>query len=240
VPAPAVAEVLPRGEPQARTAVTLQAVRTLENGRPRLRLNLVGRIPGGLDLPTYFRTAADLCEEFGAFVFNHNESLLYEWVEEHEPALFDRIRRLVRQGRWHIMGGWHLQPDCNMPSGESFVRQILAGRTFFKDRFGASPETAVNLDPFGHSRGLVQILARSGYKHYLFCRPSREGAGLPAEEFVWKGYDGSEVVAHLARAHYNSEFGRARERVVEWMKTGAAEGASSLLLWGVGDRKSVV
>ena len=75
-----------------------------------------------------FRTAADLCEEFDGFIFNHNEVTLYQWVEEYEPALFERIRRLVRQGRWHIMGGWYLQPDCNMPSGEAMVRQILQTR----------------------------------------------------------------------------------------------------------------
>lgn len=71
-----------------------------------------------------FRIAADLCEQFEGFVFNHNEALLYQWVEEHDNALFSRIQRLVTQGKWHIMGGWFLQPDCNMPSGESMIRQI--------------------------------------------------------------------------------------------------------------------
>ena len=74
-----------------------------------------------------FRAAADLCERFESFVFCHNEAVLYRWVEEYEPALFARIRSLVQEDRWHIMGGWYLQPDCNIPSGESFVRQILAG-----------------------------------------------------------------------------------------------------------------
>jgi len=76
-----------------------------------------------------FRTAARFCEEFDGFVFNHNESLLYEWIEKHAPPLFRKIQKLVRQKRWNIMGGWYLQPDCNMPAGESFVRQILAGKT---------------------------------------------------------------------------------------------------------------
>ena len=69
-----------------------------------------------------FRVAAQLCEEFDAFVFNHNEAILYEWVQEYEPSLFEHIKDLVKRGKWHIMGGWYLQPDCNMPSGESFVR----------------------------------------------------------------------------------------------------------------------
>ena len=99
-----------------------------------------------------FRIAADFCEEFDGFVFNHNESLLYEWVEEYDPALFQRIEKLVESGKWHIMGGWYLQPDCNMPSGESMLRQILTGRRYFKKKFGQTPTTAINFDPFGHSR----------------------------------------------------------------------------------------
>jgi len=102
-----------------------------------------------------FRAAADLAEEFDGFIFNHNEALLYEWIEEYEPALFTRIQKLVKEGKWHIMGGWYLQPDCNMPSGESFVRQILTGRHYFEEKFGVQPTTAINFDPFGHTKGLV-------------------------------------------------------------------------------------
>ena len=181
-----------------------------------------------------FRTAAALCEDFDGFVFNHNEAILYEWVEEYEPALFKKIARLVKQGRWHIMGGWYLQPDCNMPSAESFIRQILLGKTYFEEKFGVAPSTGVNLDPFGHSRGLVQILAKSGYDSYLFCRPAQGDVPLEAAEFVWIGYDGSSIFATLAGAHYNSSLGKARQKAEEWI---AARGGSacSALLWGVGN-----
>jgi len=80
---------------------------------------------GACEALSTFRTAADLCEESESFVFNHNEVILYKWVEQYEPELFNRIRRLVKAGKWHIMGGWYLQPDCNMPSGEGLVRQII-------------------------------------------------------------------------------------------------------------------
>lgn len=116
-----------------------------------------------------FRSAADFCEEFDGFVFNHNEVILYQWIEEYEPALFERIRKLVGSGKWHISGGWYLQPDCNLPSGESFVRQILSGRKYFMEKFGVAPSTAVNYDPFGHTRGLVQIMTKS---------ETNNGAGL--------------------------------------------------------------
>lgn len=181
-----------------------------------------------------FRQAAEFCEKSPGFVFCHNEAVLYQWVEEYEPALFKRIRALVRRKKWHIMGGWFVQPDCNMPSGESFVRQILLGRRFFADKFGVEPRTAVNLDPFGHTRGLVQILAKSGYSAYLCCRPGEAQLPLERDEFVWVGYDGSEVLANRASAHYCSTGGGERARLEKWL-AGHPEGDLVVHLWGIGD-----
>ena len=181
-----------------------------------------------------FRAAAGFCEEVDGFAFCHNEALLYQWVEEYEPPLFERIRALARAGRWHVIGGWYLQPDCNLPSGESFVRQITAGLRYFRETFGARPRVAFNVDPFGHGRGLVQILKQSGYAGYLFCRPDAQHLPLAADDFVWVGYDGSTVLAHRAGAHYNSEHGRARAKAERWLR--AHEGdEDGLLLWGVGN-----
>ena len=141
-----------------------------------------------------FRMAAVFCEEYDGLVFNHNEALIYHWIEEMEPALFARIRKLVKEGKWHIMGGWYLQPDCNMPSGESFIRQMESGREYFLEKFGEAPSTAINFDPFGHSRGLVQLMAKAGYDSYLFCRPGQGNCPLPADDFIWVGFDGSEII----------------------------------------------
>jgi len=189
---------------------------------------------GAAETLSTFRTAAGLCADFRDFVFNHNESLLYGWVEEYEPELFGTIQELVRAGRWHIMGGWFLQPDANMPSGESFVRQVLAGQAYFREKFGVTPSTAVTLDSFGHSRGLVQILSKSGYDSYLFCRPGRGDLALPGEEFIWVGFDGSEILAARAEAHYNSRAGMARRKAEEWARR-AQDKPVSLLLWGIGN-----
>jgi len=181
-----------------------------------------------------FRCAADFCEEFGGFIFNHNEVILYQWVEEYEPALFKRIQKLVKQGRWHIMGGWFLQPDCNMPAGESFVRQILLGRTYFREKFGVEPTTAINFDPFGHSRGLVQIMAKSGFDSYVFTRPGNSDCPLPAETFRWIGYDGSEVLGVRLEAGYNSGLGKARQKIETQLKEQAGWPVG-VVLWGVGN-----
>lgn len=189
---------------------------------------------GAAEAVSTFRTAADLCEEFDGFVFNHNEVILYRWIEEYEPELFARIQRLVAEGRWHICGGWYLQPDCNMPSGESFVRQILVGRQYFRSHFNAEPTVAVNFDSFGHSWGLPQILRKSGYEGYLCCRPGPGDIALPQDTFVWVGADGSEVLATRSSVWYNSPLGGAGRKVEAWLAEHPDE-PCGLILWGVGD-----
>jgi alpha-mannosidase len=189
---------------------------------------------GACEALSTFRTAADLCEEFESFVFNHNEAILYKWIEEYEPELFKRIHRLVKVGKWHIMGGWYLQPDCNMPSGEGLVRQILAGRNYFHEKFGVRPTTAINFDPFGHTRGLVQILAKSGYDSYVHCRPLMHECGQEADDYIWLGYDGSEIICTRPRLWYNSRLGKAGEKLRSQLEEIPDLGVS-LMLWGVGN-----
>ena len=191
---------------------------------------------GACETLSTFRVAARFCREFDGFIFCHNEALLYQWVEEYEPALFEEIRELVKLGKWHIMGGWQLQPDCNMPSGEGFVRNILAGRRYFWEKFGVKPTTAINFDPFGQTRGLVQILAKSGYDSYIFCRPYKSFRKLPAERFTWVGYDGSEITGARVVEGYNSTKGKATEKIESAVKRfKESDLAHEICLWGIGN-----
>lgn len=193
-----------------------------------------------------FKSAADLAEEFD-YVFCHNESLLYEQIEQNAPELFERIKKLVKQGKWVVAGGWYLQPDCLMPSGESFVRQIKTGQEYFYKKFGVKSEVAVNYDSFGHSVGLVQIMKKCGYKGYISCRPNRVQCPVPSRFFRWVGPDGSSVVASIASS-YNSRLGQAVDKIneyLDWRETnmlGSEESAGSAenhetdyVLWGVGN-----
>jgi alpha-mannosidase len=189
---------------------------------------------GAAEALSTFRIAADFCERYEGYVFNHNEAVLYEWIEEYDPRLFERIQSLVRAGSWQIMGGWYLQPDCNLPSGESITRHALYGRRYFAEKFGARPTTAINFDPFGHSRGIVQILAKSGYDSYVFCRPHAHDLSLPAEEFTWVGFDGSSVVGHRAYGHYETHRGQATTKIREYLDSGM-EHPIGMLLWGIGN-----
>ncbi len=183
-----------------------------------------------------FRVAADFCEQFDHFVFCHNEALLYEWVEQHDPLLFDRIKALVAAGKWKIMGGWYLQPDCNMPAGESIVRQMQTGYEYFMEKFGVRVHTAVNLDSFGHSKGLVQILQKAGYEGYMMMRPD-PGIGLLddlPQRFCWKGYSGSKVKGYRLNTPYNTLYGTAARVVEDYI---GQNGDQEILMrcWGIGD-----
>lgn len=194
---------------------------------------------GAAEAISTFRVAADFCEEYDGFVFNHNEAILYQWIEKYDPALFARIQSLVKEKKWHIMGGWFLQPDCNMVSSEGMIRQIEAGRRYFYDKFQQLPKAANSFDAFGHSRGLVQILKKTGYPYYLFCRPLRIFRGKVIHEwgydsFRWKGYDGSSVIGHRYPDIYGTDYGQAADKLEEYLQL-RKENPLGLMLWGIGD-----
>ena len=178
-----------------------------------------------------FYSAAKLCDEFD-YIFCHNEVTVYKYVEEYAPALFQRIQELVKAGKWHIMGGWYLQPDCNMPSGESFIRQIREGQRYFEEKFGVKPTTAINFDPFGHTVGLVQIIKKCGQDSYMFMRPSRHDLPLPSNQFIWRGLDGSEIKALRVR-NYNTGLGKSAGSI-RW-NAEDMKGPVEAVLWGVGN-----
>lgn len=178
-----------------------------------------------------FRSAVELADEYD-YIFCHNEVTVYKFVEEYAPALFEDIKELVSCGKWRIMGGWYLQPDCNMPMGESFVRQILKGKEYFTEKFGVFPTTAINFDPFGHTKGLVQIIQKCGQDSYLFMRPYARELKLPSEQFIWKGFAGSEIKATRDET-YATPLGRAAEAIVK--KAAKQTEDVICVLWGVGN-----
>lgn len=191
---------------------------------------------GAAEAIATFRIACEICEKHDTFIFNHNEVVLYEWVEEYEPELFARIQALVKEGKWHIMGGWYLQPDCNMPSGESLARQMVVGRTYFQEKFGKTPTTAINFDPFGHSKGLVQIMRLAGFDSYIIIRPDADFMDLPegVEEFVWKGFNDTEVLVCRPWGWYNSARGDAANKCTQRIEANGDKNVK-LMLWGIGN-----
>lgn len=139
------------------------------------------------------KSALDRMDEFDDFVFTSSSAQFYQWVEENAPELFERIKARVREGRWKICGGWWVQPDCNIPCGESFARQALISQNYFYDKFGVIAHTGYCVDSFGHNAMLPQLLKKSGMDHYVFMRPAAHEKTLPANIFFWEAPDGSRV-----------------------------------------------
>jgi len=153
-----------------------------------------------------FKSALDRMNEFPDFKFTSACAVYYELVEKLAPDMFEEIKQRVKEGRWGIVGGMFLQPDCNIPDGESFARHLLISQSFFKESFGLTAKTGYNVDSFGHNAGLPKILSAGGIDNYVFMRPSPAEQGRDEELFVWKSDDGSSVNAYRIPRRYNIDF----------------------------------
>ena len=182
-----------------------------------------------------FRSALDRMKEDDEFVFSCSSAAFYQWIEKNNPAMFEEIRQRVKEGRWELVGGWWVQPDCNIPSGESFVRQGLYGQRYFLEKFGKMAVTGYNVDSFGHNGNLPQILKKSGMDNYVFMRPMPNEKGLPGRIFRWKSMDGTEVMTYRIPYEYCT-WGKDLEKYTDRLKCELEDGEDALMLfYGVGN-----
>ncbi len=181
------------------------------------------------------RSACDRLDANPDVVFTRGEAWAYRMVETIDPELFARIRAHVAAGKWEIVGGWWIQPDCNQPSGAGLEMQIALGRDYFRSRFGQFPRIAYNVDTFGHAASLSGIMRRFGQDRYVMMRPQEHELALPARLFRWRGFDGEEdvTVFRIARAYGT---GRVREEHILAALEGLPEGVSHTMCFiGLGD-----
>jgi alpha-mannosidase len=144
-----------------------------------------------------FASVLGLMDRYEEFTFNQSSAQLYEWVERDAPELFERIKEHVAEGRWETVGGSWVEPDCQIPSGESFTRQLFYGQRYFEERFGHRSAVAWFPDTFGYSPGLPQLLRGAGLSGFFTYKLNwSETNRFPHDLFVWEGIDGSRVVAH--------------------------------------------
>lgn len=181
-----------------------------------------------------FKSALDRMREFPDFKFTSACSLYYAWVEETDPEMFQEIQKRVSEGRWNIVGGWLLQPDCNTPSGESFARHALYAQRYFKEKFGITVKTGYNVDSFGHNAGLPKILKASGMDNYVYMRPMPDEMEQKDSLFKWEGDDGSFVTAFRIPLCYNVEM-KSFENFEKITKLSDEEGIDYMLFYGVGN-----
>ncbi len=187
---------------------------------------------GYAEVKATFRSALDRMKEYEYFKFTSACSIYYMWIEESDPEMFGEIVERVKEGRWCIVGGWLLQPDCNIPCGESFARHALISQRYFKEKFGRYAVTGYNVDSFGHNGSLPMILRNSKMKNYVFMRPAPHEKVLPQNLFSWQSADGSAVETFRIPFCYNIDMRRPEN----FAKVPEIEGNSDMMaFYGVGN-----
>jgi len=145
-----------------------------------------------------FSTVLRLMDQHPNYKFMSSQPILYQFVKDQEPAMFEKIKQKVKAGRWEIDGAMWLEADCNIPSGESFVRQIIKGHRFFMDEFGVESKSLWLPDVFGYSAAIPQILKKCGINYFMTTKIAwNETNQLPNDTFRWRGIDQSEVFVFM-------------------------------------------
>jgi alpha-mannosidase len=182
-----------------------------------------------------FTSVLQLMQEYPDFKFTHSSVQTYAWMEEKYPALFEAIRRRVREGRWEIVGGMWVEPDLNMPDGESLARQLLVGKRYIRERFGVDVRIGYNPDSFGYNWQLPQIYKKSGVDFFVTQKLGwNDTTPHPHKLFWWESPDGSRVLTYLPRDYVNAMDPLRMAR--DLGEHSAATGMPRLLyLYGVGD-----
>lgn len=148
-----------------------------------------------------FATILKLIEEFPDFIVMYNQAVLFDFLKTDYPDLWEGVKAAVKTGQWDIEGAMWVEPDANIVSGESMVRQILWGRRFHMTEFGVTPRCVWLPDTFGYSANMPQIIQKSGLNYFLTSKLSWNDTDRhPYDTFWWKGIDGTETKAHLITA----------------------------------------
>ena len=146
-----------------------------------------------------FQSVLDLMREYPDFKFTMSSARTYQWMQEKYPDLFHQIEQRVKEGRWEIIGGMWVEPDLNMPDGESLVRQILVGKRYFQKNFGIDVKIGWNPDSFGYNYQLPQIYKKSGMDYFVTQKLlwAHEFTTFPYKFFWWQSPDGSRLLTYF-------------------------------------------
>jgi len=187
----------------------------------------------GVGLST-FRAALDRMNEFPDFKFTASSAQLYEWAASADPNLIAEIRKRVAEGRWDVVGGWWIEPDINIPNGESLLRHGLYSQRLFQQLVGRTARVGFNPDSFGHTGTLPQILKLEGMHGYVFMRPAANEKKLPADVFWWQGADGTRVMTYRIPYSYGieDEIQQAMHAIVTKLQEPTKD---MMLFYGAGD-----
>lgn len=150
-----------------------------------------------------FSTIMDNMEEYPEIVYIQSQAQAYKWMEEYYPEVFERIQEKVKEGRWEVIGGMWVEPDCNLTDGESFIRQILYGKRYFKEKFGVDVKIGWNPDSFGYNWNMPQFFKKSGIDSFVTQKISWNDTNIfPYFLFWWEAPDGSRILSYFPPTGY--------------------------------------
>ena len=154
-----------------------------------------------------FATQLNIIGSYPKYIFGASQPQHYQFMKDHYPELYGRIKEAVANGNWECQGGMWVEADCNLINGESMVRQLLHGKNFFKDEFNVEVDNLWLPDVFGYSAAMPQILKKAGVNYFLTQKLSwSQFNEFPHHTFNWRGIDGTEVLTHFPPENtYNSE-----------------------------------
>ena len=181
-------------------------------------------------------TILRLMKEYPDFYFCQSSAQYYKWLEEKYPQTFEKVKERIDEGRWEVVGGTWVEPDCNLPSGESLVRQFLYGKQYFKRKFGVDVRIAWMPDSFGFPWSLPQIMSKSGIEFFLTQKMNwNDTTQFPYHIFRWTASDGSSLLAHQSVGSYHDQV-EEQEIDRQMARLQSRDHFSNLLvLFGIGD-----
>ena len=184
-----------------------------------------------------FATALANMDLYKDYVFGASQAQLFQWMKEGYPGLYQRIKRRVADGRFEVQGAMWVEADTNLIGSEAMVRQFLYGKKFFKAEFGVDIHNLWLPDVFGFSGALPQIMRKSGVDSVMTMKLAWSLVNkFPHHSFVWKGIDGSTVLAHmLPEANYNGPALPCALAKHEKSNRDKCVSDRSLMLFGIGD-----
>jgi len=152
-----------------------------------------------------FQSVLDLMREYPDLKFTMSSARTYEWMQEKYPDLFRQIQERVKEGRWEVIGGMWVEPDLNMPDGESLVRQILMGKQYFQKNFGVDIKIGWNPDSFGYNWQLPQIYKKSGIDYFVTSKLlwATDYTKFPYRLFWWQAPDGTRLLSYFPHEYAN-------------------------------------
>lgn len=145
-----------------------------------------------------------LMDKYPDFKYTHTQPYVYETLEKYYPEVFEELKEKVANGQFEPVGAMYVEPDCNVPSAESLIRQCLYGQQTYKRMFGKTVNNAWLPDVFGNSWILPQILKKSGVEYFVSNKMStwNDTNRFPHNNFIWRGIDGSDVLACVPPTHF--------------------------------------